>query len=94
MGLDPGAGSTDATLVLALGARAIRRAGADPKTPVPGKRMQPWMQHHLTAARVVVQDQRLGIVEQNLPRHAAEGPEALSSPSNQLSCRSCPYART
>jgi hypothetical protein len=38
------------------------------------------MQHHLTAGQVMVQDQRFGVVEQNLPRHAAEGPEgALQS---------------
>jgi hypothetical protein len=33
----------DAALVLILGVRAIRRAGSDPETPVPGKCMQPRM---------------------------------------------------
>ncbi len=64
---------TDTALVLALGARAIRCAGADTETPMPGKRVQPRVQHHLATDRVMMQDQRLGVVEQNLPRHAAEG---------------------
>ena len=70
----------DATLVLALGARPIRCAGADTELPMARECVQPGMQHHLTAGRVVVQDQRLGSVEQNVARHAAERPEgALQS---------------
>jgi hypothetical protein len=70
----------DAALVLALGARAIRRTSPDPETAVPGKCMQPWMQHHLAAGRIMMQNQCLAIVEQNFPRHAAEGAErALQS---------------
>src|SRR4051812_41474167 len=66
---------TDTTLVLALRAGAIRRAGADPKPPMVGKRMQPWVQHNLPTGRIMVQDQRLGVVEQNLAGHSAEGME-------------------
>ena len=40
-----------------------------------GKRMQPWVQHDLPAGRIMVQDQRLGVVEQNLAWHPAEGTE-------------------
>src|ERR1700761_266093 len=38
------------------------------------------MQHHLAAGRVMMQDQRLGVVGQNLPWHAAESSQgALQS---------------
>jgi hypothetical protein len=40
-----------------------------------GKCMQPGMQHDLPADRIMMQDQRLGIVEQNLARHTAERTE-------------------
>src|SRR4051794_25144572 len=66
---------TDATLVLTLGASAVRRTGADPQAPMAGKRMQPGMQHHLPAGRIMMQDQRFGIVQQNLTRHAAKATE-------------------
>src|ERR1700761_2857570 len=33
------------------------------------------MQHNFAARRVMMQDQRLGVVEQNLPRYAAKGTE-------------------
>ena len=34
------------------------------------------MQHHLAAGRVMVQDQRLGVVEQHFLRHPTKGPES------------------
>jgi hypothetical protein len=46
--------------------------------------IQPGMQHDLPAGRIMMQDQRLGIVEQHLARHTAD------MPSNQLSCFSWP----
>jgi hypothetical protein len=37
--------------------------------------MQSGMQHDLPAGRIMMQDQRLGVVEQDLARHATEGAE-------------------
>src|SRR6476620_260091 len=65
----------DTALVFALRAGAIRRASPNPEPPVIGKCMQPGMQHDLSAGRVMVKDQRLGVVEQNLAWHATEGTE-------------------
>src|SRR5690242_2505869 len=63
------------TLVLTLRASAIRRTSANPEAPMVGKCMQPGMQHDLPDDRIMTQDQRLGIVERNLARYAAEGTE-------------------
>ena len=63
---------TDAPLILALRSGAIGGAGADPEVPVPGEGVQPRMQDHLPAPHIVADDQRPGVVEQNLPGHAAE----------------------
>ena len=37
--------------------------------------MQPGMQHDLPAGRIMIQDQRLGIIQKNLACHPAEGTE-------------------
>jgi hypothetical protein len=58
----------------------------------PRKCMQPRMQHHLPTARVMVQDQRPGVVEQKPRGFVAEGAEGAFQPSNQLPCRSWPCA--
>jgi hypothetical protein len=41
-----------------------------------GKSMQPGMQQHFSGGRIMVQDQRPGVVEQNFARHTAEGTES------------------
>src|SRR5512132_3484647 len=64
--------SPDAVLVLALGACPIRRTGARPESPVARKGVQPLVEHHLARHRIVANDQRLGIVEQDLARHPAK----------------------
>lgn len=71
---------THAALVLALGPCAIRGTGPHPEAPVPGKRMQPGMQHHLPARGIMVQNQRPGVVEQDLARNAAKGEERAFHP--------------
>ncbi len=48
-----------------LGASAIRRTGPNPEAPMIGKCMQPGTQHDLPAGRIMMQNQRLGVVEQN-----------------------------
>src|SRR5690242_17126684 len=65
----------DTALVLAFGAGTIRCAGPDPKPPMPGEGVQPWMQHHLPAGRIMMQDQRPRIVEQHFRRHSTEAAE-------------------
>src|SRR5262249_15322819 len=66
---------TDAALVLALGARPIRRAGPRPEAPVIGKSVQPLVETHLAGGRIVVIDQRPRVVKQHLLRHPAKAPE-------------------
>ena len=65
----------DAALVLALGARAVRRARPRRHAPVAAEGVEAVVERHLAGLRVVVVDQRLGVVEQQLARHAAEVPE-------------------
>ncbi len=74
----------DATLVLSLGPRPIRRAGLDPEAPVPREGMQLRVQHHLAAGHVVAQDQRAGVIEQHLRRDAAEGCEGALHPREPM----------
>jgi len=42
--------------------------------------MQPGMQHDLSAGRIMMQDKRLCVVEQNLAWHATEGSERALHP--------------
>ena len=84
----------DAALVLALGPRPVRRAGPRPEAPVAREGVQPRVEPHLARRRVVMLDQRPGVVEQHLLRNAAEMARSASMPSNQADCRSCRKTRT
>ena len=44
---------TDAALILTFGARAIRRAGPRPKTPVSGEGVQSGIEHHFARCRIM-----------------------------------------
>ena len=70
----------DAPLVLALGARTIRRAGNRPHVPVAGERMQAIGELHLTRDRIVVLDQSTSVVEQQLARHPTKMEERAFDP--------------
>src|SRR3954451_20408039 len=70
----------DPALVLALGPRPVGCAGPRPHAPVARERVQPLVEDHLTGLRVVVRDQRAGVVEQQLARHAAEVAEGALDP--------------
>jgi hypothetical protein len=45
------------------------------KAPIAGQGEQAFVETHLPAGRVMVIDQRPGIVEQHLPRHPGKVPE-------------------
>jgi hypothetical protein len=62
----------DAVLVLALGPCPIRRTGTRPESPIARKGVQPLVEHDLARHRIVANDQRLGIVEQDLAGHSTE----------------------
>ena len=62
----------DAALVLTLGACAVGCTGPRPKPPIAGEGVQPLVEADLTGGRIVVIDQRAGVVEQHLPRHPAK----------------------
>src|SRR3546814_11203394 len=65
----------DAALVLAFGARPIRRAGARPEAPVAGEGLQPGIELDLPGERVMVLDQGAGVVQEDFlgtPRTGAE----------------------
>jgi len=66
----------DATRILALRPGPAGRAGLDLEAPVPREGMKLGVHHHLARDRVMVLDQRPGVVERHLFRHAPEGPEA------------------
>ena len=70
----------DLALVLALGPRSVGCAGLRPHAPVAGESMQPFVEHHLAGLRVVVRDQRAGVVEQDLGRQPAEVAEGALDP--------------
>ena len=70
----------DPALVLALGPRPVGRAGHRPHAPVAREGVQPLVEHHLAGPRVVVRDQRAGVVEQDLGRQPAEVAEGALDP--------------
>ena len=70
----------DAALVLALGAGAVGRAGHRPHAPVAGEGVQALVERHLARRPVVVLDERPGVVQQQLARHAAEVAEGALDP--------------
>ena len=53
----------------------LRAAGARPESPVARKGVQPFVEHHLARHRIMANDQRLGIVEQDLAGYPAKVPE-------------------
>src|SRR5690606_16158855 len=65
----------DAALVLALGARPVRRAGARPEAPVAGEGLQPGIELDLPGERVMVLDQGAGVVQEDLLGNPREGAE-------------------
>ena len=70
----------DAALVLAFGARSIRRASVRMEAPIEGKGVQAFVETHLPGGRVMVIDQRPGVVEHHLLRHPVKVSErALQS---------------
>src|ERR1700758_2515004 len=78
----------------ALGGRPVGRASVRMEAPIAGKGVQAFVETHLASGRVMVIDQRPGIVEQHLPGHPGKVPECASRPSNQAVCRSCRKAWT
>src|SRR3546814_4228067 len=62
----------DAALVLALGARPVRRARPRLDAPVLRERPQPPVEPHLPGLGVVVVDQRPGVVQQHFLRQPGE----------------------
>ena len=70
----------DSALVLALGSRPVGCAGARPHAPVAREGVQPFVEDHLAGLRVVVRDQRAGVVEQDLGRQPAEVAEGAFDP--------------
>ena len=85
---------TDPALVLALGPRPVRRAGARPEPPVAGEGDEPLVEAYLPGGRVMMGHQGARIVEKRLPRRAPEVAEGRLDPSSQADCRSCRKART
>jgi hypothetical protein len=62
----------DAALVLPLAAGAVGRTGARPEAPVSGEGVQLRVEPDLARRRVMVLDERPGVVEQDLGGNAAE----------------------
>jgi hypothetical protein len=84
----------DAPLGLALGPRPVRRAGARPEAPVPGEGQELRIEDDRPGLGIVLGDQSRGLSKSTSSGTPPKAKNALSMPSNQLSCRSWRNART
>lgn len=58
--------------ILALGARPVWSAGSRREAPIARKGVETGIEPHLPCRRVMMFDQRLGIIDQDFSRNAAE----------------------
>lgn len=66
---------SDASLILAFGSRSVWSAGSRREAPIARKGMETGIEPHLPCRRIMMFDQRLGIVDQDLSRNATEPQE-------------------
>ena len=79
----------DPALVLALGARPVRRAGPRHDVPVAAEGVEAVVEPDLARLGIVVLDQRPGVVEQQLARQSAEVTKRPFDALSHADWRSC-----